>query len=53
MVAEGKSNRAIGETLNISVRTVEAHRSRVMLKLNFTSVTELVRYAVRNHLVDP
>jgi DNA-binding NarL/FixJ family response regulator len=53
MVAEGMSNQAIGEALKISVRTVEAHRSRVMLKLNLASVAELVRYAVRNHLVDP
>jgi DNA-binding CsgD family transcriptional regulator len=53
LVAEGMSNQAIGERLKISVRTVEAHRSRVMLKLNLVSVAELVRYAVRNHLVDP
>jgi DNA-binding CsgD family transcriptional regulator len=53
MVADGKSNQAIGQILKISVRTVEAHRSRVMLKLNLASVVELVRYAVRNHLVDP
>jgi len=53
LVAEGKSNQAISETLKISVRTVEAHRSRVMLKLNLASVAELVRYAVRNHMVDP
>jgi DNA-binding NarL/FixJ family response regulator len=53
LVVDGMSNRAIGEALKISVRTVEAHRSRVMLKLNLASVAELVRYAVRNHLVDP
>lgn len=53
LVAEGESNRAIGELLNISVRTVEAHRSRLMLKLNLSSVTELVRYALRNHLTAP
>jgi DNA-binding CsgD family transcriptional regulator len=53
LVAEGLSNQAIGETLTISVRTVVAHRGRVMQKLNFASVVDLVRYAVRNHLVDP
>jgi DNA-binding NarL/FixJ family response regulator len=53
LVAEGMSNQAIGETLKISARTVEAHRSRVMLKLNLTSLAELVRYAVRNHMVEP
>jgi DNA-binding CsgD family transcriptional regulator len=52
MVAEGMSNKAVGEALKISVRTVEAHRSRLRLKLNLGSVTELVRYAIRNHLVD-
>ena len=53
LVAAGMSNQAIGERLKISARTVEAHRSRVMLKLNLASVAELVRYALRNHLVDP
>jgi DNA-binding NarL/FixJ family response regulator len=52
-VAEGMSNRTIGKSLKISVRTVEAHRSRIMLKLNLTSVADLVRYAVRNQLIDP
>jgi two-component system response regulator NreC len=37
LVAEGMSNQAIGERLKISVRTVEAHRSRIMLKLNLRS----------------
>jgi two-component system, NarL family, response regulator NreC len=53
LVAKGLSNQAIGEMLKISVRTVEAHRSRIMLKLNLASVAELVRHAVRNHMVDP
>ena len=53
LVAEGMSNQAIGERLKISVRTVEAHRGRIMLKLNLASVAELVRYAVRSHMVDP
>jgi DNA-binding NarL/FixJ family response regulator len=53
LVVEGMSNQAIAEALKISVRTVEAHRSRIMLKLNLASAAELVRYAVRNHLIDP
>jgi DNA-binding CsgD family transcriptional regulator len=53
LVAEGMSNRVIAEILMISTHTVHAHRARVMLKLNFGSIAELVRYAVRNHLVDP
>jgi DNA-binding CsgD family transcriptional regulator len=51
MVADGMSNKAISEALEISVRTVEAHRSRLRLKLNLGSINELVRYAIRNHLV--
>jgi DNA-binding NarL/FixJ family response regulator len=43
LVAEGSSNQDIGDALKISVRTVEAHRSRVMLKLSLASVAELVR----------
>lgn len=53
LVAEGMSNQATGESLKISVRTVESHRSRIMLKLNLASLAELVRYAVRNQLIDP
>jgi DNA-binding NarL/FixJ family response regulator len=53
LVAEGRSNQAIGGRLKISVRTVAAHRSRIMLKLNFASVADLVRYAVRNQIIDP
>jgi DNA-binding NarL/FixJ family response regulator len=51
LVAEGKSNKEIAATLNISVKTVETHRSNLMRKLRITSIAELVRYAVRNHLV--
>jgi DNA-binding CsgD family transcriptional regulator len=53
LVAEGLSNQAIGQTLQISTRTVEAHRSRVMHKLSFGSVADLVRYAVRKRFVEP
>lgn len=53
LIAEGMSNRGIGETLRISTHTVESYRGRLMLKLRFGSVAELVRYAVRNHMVDP
>ncbi len=40
-------------TLGISVRTVEAHRAKIMLKLGIHSITELVLYAVRNKIVEP
>lgn len=53
LVAVGKENREIAEKLQISVRTVEAHRARVMIKLGFTGVADLVRYAVREKLIEP
>ena len=52
MIAEGKTNKEIASVLNLSVYTVDAHRGRVMEKLNLHSVNELVRFAVRNGLVD-
>jgi DNA-binding NarL/FixJ family response regulator len=50
-VADGKSNKDIAINLQISVKTVEAHRSAIMRKLGFKSITELVRYAIRNKLI--
>jgi DNA-binding NarL/FixJ family response regulator len=47
LIASGLSNKAIGQTLNISPKTVETHRNRLMTKLDLHSVAELVRYAVR------
>ena len=52
MIAEGKTNKEIASMLNLSVYTVDAHRGRIMEKLNLHSVNELVRFAVRNGLVD-
>jgi len=52
MLAEGKTNKEIAVTLNLSVYTVDAHRGRIMEKLNVQSINELVRFAVRNGLVD-
>jgi DNA-binding NarL/FixJ family response regulator len=51
LLAEGKGNKEIAEFLSISVKTAETHRANIMLKLNFHSITELVRYAVRNHII--
>jgi DNA-binding CsgD family transcriptional regulator len=53
LLANGKSNKQIGTMLTISTRTVESHRARIMLKLDLHSVSELVRYAVRSHLIQP
>jgi DNA-binding NarL/FixJ family response regulator len=51
LLAEGKSNKEIAGFLGISVKTAETHRANIMLKLNFHSITELVRYAVRNKII--
>ncbi|MFN8813501.1 MAG: response regulator [Acidobacteriota bacterium] len=51
-IAEGKTNKEIAVGLNLSVYTVEAHRGRVMEKLNLHSTGELVRFAVRNGMID-
>jgi DNA-binding NarL/FixJ family response regulator len=53
LLAEGKSNKEIAEILDISVKTVETHRSHVMNKLNLHSMSDLVRYAVRNEMIQP
>jgi len=51
-IAEGKTNKEIATSLNLSVYTIEAHRGRLMEKLNLHSSGELVRFAVRNGLID-
>lgn len=52
LLAEGKSSKDIAVSLNISVKTVETHRANIMRKLELHSVTELVRYAIRNSIVE-
>jgi len=52
MLAEGQTNKEIATVLNLSVYTVDAHRGRIMEKLNLHSINELVRFAVRNGLID-
>ena len=53
LVAEGYTSQDIAERLVLSVKTVQAHRARLMEKLDLRDVTHLVRYAVRRGLVDP
>ena len=52
LLAEGKTNKEIAGVLNLSVYTVEAHRGRILEKLNLHSIGELVRFAVRNGLIE-
>jgi DNA-binding NarL/FixJ family response regulator len=52
LIAEGHSNKQIANILNISVKTVETHRAAAMRKLNISSAAGLVRYAVRNKIVE-
>ena len=53
LLAEGKTNKEVASSLNISIKTAETHRTNIMNKLDLHSVTELVRYAVRNNMVEP
>ncbi|MEY2488790.1 MAG: hypothetical protein QOC70_732 [Verrucomicrobiota bacterium] len=53
MVAEGKNTKEIASTLEISVKTVEAHRLQLMARLDIHDVPGLVRYAIRSGLVSP
>lgn len=53
LVAEGKSNKETANTLNLSVKTVETHRASIMEKLDLHSVSDLVHFAIRNHIVEP
>jgi len=51
LVAEGKSNKEVANLLNLSVYTVETHRSNIMQKLNLRGVPELILYAVRKGII--
>ena len=52
LIAEGHTNRQIADILSISVKTVETHRAAIMHKLRLSSLAALVRYAIRNKLVE-
>jgi DNA-binding NarL/FixJ family response regulator len=53
LIAEGHGNKEMAAILNLSVKTVESHRAAAMRKLNVTSTAAIVRYAIRNKLVEP
>jgi DNA-binding NarL/FixJ family response regulator len=52
LLAEGRSSKEIAVTLGLSVKTADTHRANIMQRLNCHSVTEIVRYAVRNNIID-
>jgi len=51
LLAEGRSNKEVAQLLDLSVYTVETHRTRIMQKLNLHNTAELVLYAVRKKLI--
>src|SRR5262245_61192718 len=51
LLSEGKTNKEVAVLLDISTRTVETHRANVMHKLGMESLSDLVRYAIRNKIV--
>lgn len=53
LIAEGYTNKSIAKLLDISLKTVETHRATIMRKLNLSSSAALVRYTVRNKIVEP
>lgn len=52
LLAEGKSNKEIADLLNVTVKTVETHRSNLMRKLHLHNLADVIRYAIRNRLVE-
>jgi DNA-binding NarL/FixJ family response regulator len=52
LLAEGRSNKEVARVLGISVKTAETHRSNIMRKMEFSSLADLIRFAVRNKIID-
>jgi DNA-binding NarL/FixJ family response regulator len=53
LLAEGRNNKEVAEALAISYKTVETHRAAIMRKLSLRSLADLVRYAIRERIVEP
>ena len=53
LLAEGKTSKDIAGTLGMTIKTVDTHRSNIMNRLNCHSLAELVRYALRNQIINP
>lgn len=52
LLAEGKSNKEVATVLGISVKTAETHRATLMRKLSLHNLSDIVRYAIRNHIIE-
>ena len=52
LLAEGKSNKEAARMLGLSTRTIESHRNHVMRKMRFTNLADMVRFALRNNLIE-
>jgi len=52
LLAEGKSSKEVATALGMSVKTAETHRANIMRRLDCHSVTQLVRYAIRSHIIE-
>jgi DNA-binding NarL/FixJ family response regulator len=53
LLVEGHGNKEVASALGITTKTAETHRARIMSKLNMHSMSELVRYAIRNRIIEP
>ena len=53
LLGQGKTNKEIATDLNISTRTVETHRTNILQKLGFHSLSDLIRYTIREGMVQP
>ncbi|MEY2486605.1 MAG: hypothetical protein QOH39_2253 [Verrucomicrobiota bacterium] len=52
-LAEGSGNKEIAAKMGVNIRTVEMHRATLMRKLRLDSVAAVVRYAIRNNIIEP
>jgi DNA-binding NarL/FixJ family response regulator len=52
LLAEGQSSKEIAMALGLSVKTAETHRANIMKRLNCHSASEIVRYAIRNNIIE-